>query len=60
MTKNGDGSPNFEVKLAIDVPTKSELKTLIVELFSGDSDIALLYFFWPWDFECDWRLYRDS
>jgi len=44
MEKNGDGSPNFSVKLATDVPTKAELKSLIVELFSGDNDIALLYF----------------
>ncbi len=44
MEKNGDGSPNFEVKLKTDVATKSELKTLIIDLFSGDNDIALLYF----------------
>lgn len=44
MAKNGDGSPNFEVKLATDVSTKSALKALIIDLFSGDSDIALLYF----------------
>lgn len=44
MEKNGDGSPNFAVKLHTDVPTKSELKALIVDLFSGDSDISLLYF----------------
>lgn len=44
IEKNGDGSPNFSVVLKTDVPTKSELKTLIVELFSGDNDIALLYF----------------
>lgn len=44
MEKNGDGSPNFAVKLQTDVPTKSGLKALIIELFSGDSDIALLYF----------------
>lgn len=44
MERNGDGSPNFAVKLQTDILTKSELKTLIVELFSGDSEIALLYF----------------
>ncbi len=44
MAKNGDGSPNFAVKLATDVATKSELKSLIVDLFSGENDIALLYF----------------
>lgn len=41
---NGDGSPNFDVRLETDVPTKSELKTMIVELFSGDNDTVLLYF----------------
>ncbi|MER3472397.1 MAG: peptidase C14 [Chitinophagaceae bacterium] len=41
---NGDGSPNFDVKLVTDVPTKSELKRLISDLFSGDSETALLYF----------------
>lgn len=41
---NGDGSPNFDVKLNTDVQTKSELKGLIIELFSGDSETALFYF----------------
>jgi len=41
---HGDGSPNFDVRLETDVQTKSELKTMIVELFSGTSDTVLLYF----------------
>jgi hypothetical protein len=41
---NGDGSPNFDVRLANDVNTKSELKGLIMDLFRGDSDTALFYF----------------
>jgi len=41
---HGDGSPNFSVKLETDVATKSELKSLIIELFEGANDIALLYF----------------
>ena len=41
---NGDGSPNFDVKLVTDISTKSELKKLIIDLFGGDSDTALLYF----------------
>lgn len=41
---NGDGAPNFDVRLATDVPTKAELKGLIRELFSGDAETALLYF----------------
>ncbi len=44
ISKNGDGSPNFDVRLETDVPTKSDLMTAIKELFAGDSDIALLYF----------------
>ncbi len=41
---NGDGSPNFDVKLYTDVSTKSDLKGLIIDLFNGDSDISLFYF----------------
>lgn len=41
---HGDGSPNFDVRLETDVKTKSELKTMISELFSGRSDTVLLYF----------------
>lgn len=44
METNGDGSPNFSVILKTNVQTKSELKTLIVELFEGENDTALLYF----------------
>jgi hypothetical protein len=44
MERNGDGSPNFDVKLKTDVPTKSELKGLIVDLFDGNNDVALFYF----------------
>jgi hypothetical protein len=44
IIKNGDGSPNFDVKLKTDISTKAELMTDIKELFSGDSDISLLYF----------------
>jgi hypothetical protein len=41
---NGDGSPNFDVKLITDIPTKSDLKGHIIDLFHGDNDTALLYF----------------
>lgn len=41
---NGDGSPNFDVKLETDVPTKSDLNGYIRELFNGYCDTALLYF----------------
>jgi len=41
---NGDGARNFDVVLKTDVPTKSELKSLIVKLFEGDCDTSLFYF----------------
>ncbi len=41
---NGDGSPNFDVRLIKDVGTKSELKGKIRELFAGDSETSLFYF----------------
>ncbi|MGU9940263.1 caspase family protein [Empedobacter brevis] len=44
LDTNGDGSPNFDIELKLNVSAKSELKTLIIDLFKGDSDVALLYF----------------
>ncbi|MGV3598246.1 MAG: caspase family protein [Bacteroidota bacterium] len=44
ISANGDGSPNFDLKLETDVQSKSELKGLIRELFTGECEIALLYF----------------
>lgn len=44
IESNGDGSPNFNVRLEIDVPSKSKLKEMIAELFSGDCESSLLYF----------------
>ena len=44
MERNGDGSPNFAVRLETDVPTKSSLKKMITELFSGENDVALFYY----------------
>ena len=44
---NGDGSPNFGVKLMTspsDSITRSILREGIEQLFAGDSDMALLYF----------------
>lgn len=47
LETNGDGSPNFSVKLitspSVDV-TRSSLKEAIEQLFSGESDMVLLYF----------------
>ncbi len=45
LKTNGDGSPNFDVKLALNTKTKSELYTLLKSLFEeGEADIALFYF----------------
>lgn len=44
IERHGDGSPNFDIKLETNVPTKSKLKSLIVELFDGDNETALFYF----------------
>ena len=41
---NGDGSPNFSVKLGKDVCCKAKLIGLIKDCFSGDADIALFYY----------------
>lgn len=41
---NGDGSPNFDVRLITDISTKADLKGHVRELFSGDADTALFYF----------------
>jgi uncharacterized caspase-like protein len=44
LETNGDGSPNFDVRLLTDVQTKGELKGHIKELFAGDCETALFYF----------------
>lgn len=44
VATNEDGSPNFDIRLAKDVPAKSELKKHIIDLFAGDCETALLYF----------------
>jgi len=47
LESNGDGSPNFGVRMitcpSTDI-TRSVLREAIEQLFEGDSDIALLYF----------------
>ncbi|MCK5347226.1 MAG: caspase family protein, partial [Candidatus Heimdallarchaeota archaeon] len=47
LESNGDGSPNFGVRM-ITCPssdiTRSVLREAIEQLFEGDSDMALLYF----------------
>lgn len=45
LKKNGDGSPNFDVRFKPNVANKSEMYNLLTALFSkGESDIALFYF----------------
>ena len=44
LETHGDGSPNFDVRLATDVKSKSQLKNMMTQLFSGSSDTVLLYF----------------
>lgn len=44
MEYNGDNSKNFDVKLETNIQTKGQLKSLIIDLFSGQNEIALLYF----------------
>jgi Caspase domain len=49
LERNGDGTVNFSVKILCatgpnEIITRSELKDHIRQLFSGDSEIALLYF----------------
>ena len=44
LARNGDGSKNFDAKLLTDVMTKNQLTDEIIDLFSQDDDVALLYF----------------
>src|SRR4051794_36486979 len=47
LERNGDGSPNFSVKLLSSDKTEVNADVLlssVTELFSGDADTALLFF----------------
>jgi hypothetical protein len=47
LEKNGDGSPNFDVKLITNPPNITDIPTirwLIEELFEAPNDVALLYY----------------
>ena len=44
LSKNGDGSPNFDVKKVVTALSKGELRKLINDLFNGENEIELLYF----------------
>lgn len=44
LRTNGDGRPNFDVSLNLNVNTKAEFLELLTRLFSGDGEASLLYF----------------
>ncbi len=44
LETNGDHTVNFDVLLKTDVPRRSTLRGLIVDLFAGEADTALFYF----------------
>ncbi|WP_276089691.1 caspase family protein [Pedobacter sp. JY14-1] len=47
LERDGDGSPNFQVKLLVEPSTrvsKAILRKAITDLFRGEADVALLYF----------------
>lgn len=44
LSRNGNDTPNFSVKLEKNVATKAKLRRLIEECFSGDADVALFYY----------------
>ena len=44
LSKNGNGSPNFDVRIEKNVSSKAELRGMIDECFAGDSDISLFYY----------------
>ena len=44
VSKNEDGSPNFEVKTILDIVPQRTLMKNIYELFDGNSDVELFYF----------------
>ena len=44
IKRNEDGSLNMQVNVQLNVPTKAKLISLVQEIFSGTSDIALFYY----------------
>lgn len=44
LSFDGDGSPNFSVRLEKNISKKAILRGLIEECFSGDDDVALFYY----------------
>lgn len=44
LKSNDDESKNFDVRLELDIQSKDKLSEAIKDLFTGDDEIALLYF----------------
>jgi hypothetical protein len=44
MASNGDGSPNFDVRLVTNPKTTGELRAHVTALFKGKCEVALFYF----------------
>lgn len=44
LKRHNDGSINFDVNLACNIQSKSELRGLIRNLFSGENEVELFYF----------------
>jgi len=44
LKTHGNGSPNFDVRLETDVPTRGKLRSLLQQTFQGECDTALFYF----------------
>ncbi len=44
LSKNSDGSPNFHCELVSNITSKSHLTSLVIDLFTRQSDISLFYF----------------
>lgn len=44
LSKNGDNSPNFDVKCIKNIKSKGELRGLIEECFSGNNETSFFYY----------------
>ncbi|KAB3536337.1 caspase family protein [Alkaliphilus pronyensis] len=44
LKTNGDGGPNFDVSLKLNIKSKAEFLDLLESLFNGDAEASFLYF----------------
>lgn len=44
LEENENGDNNFSVKIKNNIKSKAEMKELVIELFSGENEVALFYF----------------